>query len=120
MPAARRLPAPPDPLQPGRALLRDGPTRWPRPSGCPIESVGELAEGHGPEALRLLRADGGGDGGPVHPRRHRRPSSSTPWPPTCRAKARYQLRLLKGEVWVVQSTGDDLEIVDHLRQEPRR
>ena len=36
------------------------------------------------------------------------------------AKARYRLRLLKGEVWVVQSTGEALEIVDHLRQEPRR
>ena len=36
------------------------------------------------------------------------------------AKARHQLRLLKGEVWVVQSTGSSLEIVDHLHQEPRR
>jgi hypothetical protein len=35
-------------------------------------------------------------------------------------KARYKLRLLKGEVWVIQSTGDTLEIVDHLRQDPRR
>jgi len=36
------------------------------------------------------------------------------------AKSRHQLRLLKGEVWVVRSTGSSLEIVDHLRLEPRR
>ena len=36
------------------------------------------------------------------------------------AKERHQLRLLKGEVWVVQSTGSSLEIVEHLHQEPRR
>ena len=40
--------------------------------------------------------------------------------PGLSAKARHRLRLLKGEVWVVQSTGAALEIVDHLRQEPRR
>ena len=40
--------------------------------------------------------------------------------PQLSAKARYKLRLLKGEVWVVRSAGESLEIVDHLRQVPRR
>ena len=40
--------------------------------------------------------------------------------PGLTAKARAKLRLLKGEVWVIQSTGDTLEIVNHLRQDPRR
>jgi hypothetical protein len=40
--------------------------------------------------------------------------------PGMSSKSRYKLRLLKGEVWVVRSTGAALEIVDHLHQVPRR
>ena len=38
----------------------------------------------------------------------------------CSAEERHQLRLLKGEVWVVRPTGSTLEIIDHIHQEPRR
>ena len=85
----------------------------------PIESVGELAEGKGTAALHLLHRMAGetavlsshGDiAGEV----------LDALTPGLTAKDRRKLRLLKGEVWVIQSTGDTLEIVDHLLQEPRR
>jgi len=84
-----------------------------------IESVGELAEGHGPAALKLLRRMAGETAVLCTPR-----DVATALLDALAAgrsaKARHQLRLLKGEVWVVQSTGSALEIVDHLHQEPRR
>ncbi len=85
----------------------------------PIESVGELAEGHGSEALRLLRRMAG-ETAVLCTHGDIATELLDALTPDLPARDRYQLRLLKGEVWVVQSTGDALEIVDHLRQGPRR
>jgi 8-oxo-dGTP diphosphatase len=87
--------------------------------GLAIESVEALEEGNGPAALRLLHLMAGE---PAVLSTHGDVAESLleALSPGRSAKARHQLRLLKGEVWVVQSTGSDLEIVDHLHQEPRR
>jgi 8-oxo-(d)GTP phosphatase len=87
--------------------------------GLPIESVGELAEGHGEEALRLLHRMAG-ETAVLCTHGDIADELLDELAPDLPAKERYELRLLKGEVWVVQSTGEDLEIVDHLRQVPRR
>jgi phosphohistidine phosphatase SixA len=87
--------------------------------GLPIESVGELAEGHGAEALRLLHRMAG-ETAVLCTHGDIADELLDELAPGLPAKDRYELRLLKGEVWVVQSTGEDLEIVDHLRQVPRR
>jgi hypothetical protein len=85
----------------------------------PIESVGELEEGHGPEALRVLERMAGETavltthGDVADELLEVLAADRSP-------DVRRRLRLLKGEVWVVRSTGSDLEIVDHLHQEPRR
>ena len=87
--------------------------------GVPIESVGELEEGHGPEALRVLERMAGETavltthGDVADELLEVLAADRAP-------DVRRRLRLLKGEVWVVRSTGSDLEIVDHLHQEPRR
>ena len=87
--------------------------------GLHIESVGELGEGNGPAALRLLERMAGETAVLCT---HRDVASELLGVLAAdrSAKARHQLRLLKGEVWVVQSTGSSLAIVDHLHQEPRR
>jgi len=85
----------------------------------PIESVGELAEGNGPAALRLLRRMAG-EGAVLSTHGDIAADVLEVLTPGLTAKSRYKLRLLKGEVWVIQSTGETMEIVDHLRQEPRR
>ena len=85
----------------------------------PIESVGELAEGHGPDALRLLHRMAG-ECAVLCTHGDIAAELLDELAPQLSAKARYKLRLLKGEVWVVRSAGESLEIVDHLRQVPRR
>jgi len=84
-----------------------------------IESVGELGEGHGPDALALLERMAG-ETAVLCTHRDVATELLDALAHGRSAKARHQLRLLKGEVWVVQSTESDLEIVDHLHQEPRR
>jgi len=84
-----------------------------------IESVGELAEGNGPAALHLLHRMAG-ETAVLSTHGDIAAEVLDALTPGLTKKARYRLRLLKGEVWVIQSTGDSLEIVDHLRQEPRR
>ena len=87
--------------------------------GLPIESVGELGEGNGAAALLLLERMAGE---PAVLCTHRDVATELleVLAADRSAKERHQLRLLKGEVWVVQSTGSSLEIVEHLHQEPRR
>jgi 8-oxo-dGTP diphosphatase len=87
--------------------------------GLPIESVGELSEGRSPEALALLERMAG-ETAVLCTHGDIASDLLDALAPDLSATARYELRLLKGEVWVVQSTGDHLEIVDHLRQAPRR
>jgi 8-oxo-dGTP diphosphatase len=86
--------------------------------GLGVESVDELSEGHGPDAVRLLSTMAGesavlcthGDvAGDLLEFLYPEP---TP--------ARARLRLQKGDVWVVQSTGSDLVISDHLRRPTAR
>ena len=85
----------------------------------PIESVGELAEGHGSEALHLLHRMAG-ETAVLCTHGDIAAELLEDLTPGMSSKARYKLRLLKGEVWVVGTSGDSLEIVEHLHQEPRR
>jgi 8-oxo-dGTP diphosphatase len=84
-----------------------------------IESVGELGEGNAPAALRLLERMAG-ETAVLCTHRDVATELLAVLAADRSAKARHQLRLLKGEVWVVQSTGSSLEIVDHIHQQPRR
>jgi 8-oxo-dGTP diphosphatase len=83
--------------------------------GLAVESVDELAEGHGADALRLLERMAGESAvlcthGDV----------ATDVLETLAldytATERRSLRLQKGEVWVVQSIGATLTIVEHIKQ----
>jgi len=87
--------------------------------GLPIESVGELAEGNGQAALLLMRRMAG-EGAVLSTHGDVAADALQALTPGLTAKARHKLRLLKGEVWVIESTAETMEIVDHLRQEPRR
>jgi len=87
--------------------------------GLPIESVGELGEGNGSAALRLLRRMAG-ETAVLCTHRDVATELLDVLAAGRTAKARHHLRLLKGEVWVIQSTDSALEIVDHLHQVPRR
>jgi 8-oxo-dGTP diphosphatase len=85
--------------------------------GLPVESVDELAEGHGAEAVRLLTTMEGESAvlcthGDVATQLL---EALVPDPGATDAKG---LRLQKGEVWVVQSTGSSLAISAHLRRLP--
>jgi hypothetical protein len=80
-----------------------------------VESVDELAEGHGAEAVRLLSTMEGESAvlcthGDVATQLL---EVLSPDPGSPDGKA---LKLQKGEVWVVQSTGSSLAIVAHLRR----
>ncbi len=85
--------------------------------GLPVESVDELAEGHGAEAVRLLTTMEGESAvlcthGDVATQLL---EVLVPDPTAPEAKG---LRLQKGEVWVVQSVGSSLAIAAHLRRLP--
>jgi hypothetical protein len=82
-----------------------------------VESVDELAEGHGPEAVRLMETMAGESavlcthGDVATALLEALVDASEP------ARAgRSTLRLQKGEFWVVQSTGTRLSIVEHVRK----
>lgn len=85
----------------------------------PIESVGELAEGNGPATLGLLHRMAG-ETAVLSSHGDIATEILDFLTPGLTKKNRHKLRLLKGEVWVIQSKGDALEIVDHLVQETRR
>jgi 8-oxo-dGTP diphosphatase len=87
--------------------------------GLPIESVGELGEGNGPAALTLLERMAG-ETAVLCTHRDVATELLDVLAADRTSEERHHLRLLKGEVWVVQSTESSLEIVDHLHQEPRR
>ncbi len=81
----------------------------------PVESVDELAEGNGAGAVRLMERMAGESavlcthGDVALEVLDSLAGEST-------AKERLSLRLQKGEVWVIQSTGSSLTIVKHIRQ----
>ena len=85
--------------------------------GLPVESVDELAEGHGTDAVRLL-ATMAGESAVLCTHGDVASELLDVLVPDPTAAARKSLRLQKGEVWVVQSTGSSLTIVDHLRRLP--
>lgn len=87
--------------------------------GVPIESVDELGEGNGAEAMRLLERMAG-ETAVISTHGDVADEMLEALAGDLAADALRRLRLLKGEVWVVRSTGSRLEIVDHLRQEARR
>lgn len=84
--------------------------------GLPVESIEELAEGHGEETIRLMERMAGeaavlcthGDVAQavLEALGEAKDGESPP------------RRLQKGDVWVIQSTGSRLAIVDHLRPKP--
>ena len=118
VPLLAGVPAPADPVQPRRPVLRDGaaPGRGPRP---PDRVGGRAGRGERSRRPPAAAADGGGDRGALHPRRrgHELLDALAGDLP---AKARDQLRLLKGEVWVVQSTGIGARDRRPHPPEPRR
>jgi hypothetical protein len=83
--------------------------------GLAVESVDELAEGHGADAVRLVQRMAG-ESAVLCTHGDVASSLLDLLLPDGTAKARASLRLQKGEVWVVQSTESSVTIVDHLRR----
>lgn len=83
----------------------------------PVESVDELAEGHGPEALRLMRLMAG-ESAVLCTHGDVTLAILDALAGKCSPSAQRSLRLQKGEVWVIQSTGASLAIIEHVRQTP--
>jgi 8-oxo-(d)GTP phosphatase len=84
--------------------------------GLPVESIEELAEGHGEETIRLMERMAGEAAvlcthGDVAQAVLEALGGSNAGESPLR-------RLQKGDVWVIQSTGSRLAIVDHLRPQP--
>jgi 8-oxo-dGTP diphosphatase len=82
--------------------------------GLPVESIDELAEGHGSDALRLMERMAGESAvlcthGDVATEALAALTSDGS------ARQRQSLRLQKGDVWVIQSTGSSLAIVKLIR-----
>ena len=83
--------------------------------GLGVESVDELGEGHGPEAVRLVTTMAGESAvlcthGDVA-------TALLEWlVPESEPARRRALRLQKGEFWVVRSKGASVVIVDHVRR----
>jgi phosphohistidine phosphatase SixA len=85
--------------------------------GLAVESVDELAEGHGADAVRLL-ATMAGESAILCTHGDVATEMLEVLVPDPRDPARASFRLQKGEVWVVQSTGSRPTIVQHLRRLP--
>jgi phosphohistidine phosphatase SixA len=85
--------------------------------GLAVESVDELAEGHGADAVRLL-ATMAGESAVLCTHGDVAAAMLDVLAPDATASDRKRLRLQKGEVWVVHSTGPALSIVEHIRRVP--
>ena len=83
--------------------------------GLAVESVDELAEGHGADATRLVRRMAG-ESAVLCTHGDVATEILDILVPEATAKIRASFRLQKGEVWVVQSTDASVVIVDHLRR----
>jgi broad specificity phosphatase PhoE len=85
--------------------------------GLGVESLDELAEGHGSEAVRLMQTMAGESavlcthGDVATALLEDLEGQSAPAP-----AGRSTLRLQKGEFWVIQSTGTSLAIVEHVKK----
>jgi 8-oxo-(d)GTP phosphatase len=85
--------------------------------GLAVESVDELSEGHGGDAVRLLTTMAG-ESAVLCTHGDVANTLLECLVPDPKAKARTAMRLQKGDVWVVQSTGETLAIAEHLRRAP--
>jgi 8-oxo-dGTP diphosphatase len=85
--------------------------------GLAVESVDELAEGHSADAVRLL-ATMAGESAVLCTHGDVAAGMLDVLAPDATVSDRKRLRLQKGEVWVVHSTGPSLSIVDHIRRVP--
>ena len=83
--------------------------------GLAVESVDELAEGHGADAVRLL-ATMAGESAVLCTHGDVATAMLEVLVPDPLDPQRRSFRLQKGEVWVVQSTGSRPAIVQHLRR----
>ncbi len=83
--------------------------------GLGVESVDELAEGHGHDAVRLIRTMAG-ESAVLCTHGDVATTIVESLVPESEASRRTSLRLQKGEFWVIQSTGSDLAIVEHVRR----
>ena len=80
----------------------------------PVESIDELAEGHGAEALRLMeRMEGESAVLCTHGDVAAEALDSLAGERS--RKEKQSMRLQKGDVWVIQSTGSSLAIVTRIR-----
>jgi phosphohistidine phosphatase SixA len=85
--------------------------------GLAVESVDELAEGHGADAVRLMTTMAG-ESAVLCTHGDVATEMLAVLVPDPKSPDRKALRLQKGEVWVVQSTGSALAVVEHLRRLP--
>ena len=85
--------------------------------GLAVESVDELAEDHGPDAVRLL-ATMAGESAVLCTHGDVATLMLEALVPDPKDPARKAHRLQKGEVWVVQSIGSRSVITQHLRRLP--
>lgn len=83
--------------------------------GLAVESVDELAEGHGADAVRLMTTMAG-ESAVLCTHGDVATALLDSLVPDPTDPARRTLRLQKGEVWVIQSTGANPAIVEHLRR----
>jgi 8-oxo-dGTP diphosphatase len=83
--------------------------------GLAVESVDELAEGHGSDAIRLLTTMAG-ESAVLCTHGDVANALLDFLVPDPSAKGRASMRLQKGDVWVVQSIGKALAIAEHLRR----
>ena len=81
----------------------------------PVKSVDALAEGHGADAVLLLRAMAG-DAALLCTHGDVATAILEALVPDPGAAGRSELRLQKGEVWVIESDDNALTIVEHIRR----
>lgn len=83
--------------------------------GLAVESVDELAEGHGADGVRLMTTMAG-ESAVLCTHGDVALEMLEALVPDPKSPERRSFRLQKGEVWVVQSTGSSPIIVQHLRR----
>ena len=80
-----------------------------------VKSVDALAEGHGADAVRLLRRMAG-EAAVLCTHGDVAAAILEALVPDPGAALRSELRLQKGEVWVIESNDNSLTIVEHIRR----
>ena len=82
--------------------------------GLPVESIDELAEGRGVEAVRLMERMAG-ESAVLCTHGDVAAEALDALAGDHTTSERQSMRLQKGDVWVIQSTGSSLAIVKHIR-----